>query len=86
MRLALIFGEGELALRHRHACARILHALCTQAKKGKEAESIIFLFSAVHLCYFCVLIETNEWANEFWKWVLLRIFIFVQMSLKKTFK
>ena len=32
MRLALMFGEGELALRHRHACARILHALCTQAK------------------------------------------------------
>ena len=29
-----MFGEGELALRHRHACARILHALCTQAKRG----------------------------------------------------
>ena len=27
-----MFGEGELALRHRHACARILHALGTQAK------------------------------------------------------
>ena len=39
MRLALIFGEGELALRHRHACARILHALCTQAKRVHKGEN-----------------------------------------------
>ena len=50
-----MFGEGELALRHRHACARILHALCTQAKIKIETIKIdgimnLFLNSCVYIC------------------------------------
>ena len=47
---ASMFGDGELALRHRHACARILHALCTQAKSLNICTADIYTFCSANVC------------------------------------